>query len=89
MIAHNPTRGLDIPSMDFVYKKIFERSTKGMSSLVISEDLDELLLICDRIAVMYRGKIVGILPREKFEKYETGRLMSGYEQSSNETGIRE
>jgi simple sugar transport system ATP-binding protein len=89
MIAHNPTRGLDIPSMDFVYKKIFERSTKGMSSLVISEDLDELLLICDRIAVMYRGKIVGILPREKFEKYEIGRLMSGYEQSSNETGIRE
>jgi simple sugar transport system ATP-binding protein len=56
---------------------------------VISEDLDELLLICDRIAVMYRGKIVGILPREKFEKYEIGRLMSGYEQSSDETGKRE
>jgi simple sugar transport system ATP-binding protein len=88
MLAHNPTRGLDIPSMDFVYKKIFEHAATGMAALVISEDLDELLLICDRIAVMYRGKIVGILPRDKFEKYEIGRLMSGYEQSSEETGER-
>lgn len=82
LLAHNPTRGLDIPSMDFVYKKIFEHAATGMTALIISEDLDELLLICDRIAVMYRGKIVGILPREKFEKYEIGRLMSGYEKSS-------
>jgi simple sugar transport system ATP-binding protein len=89
MVAHNPTRGLDIPSMDFVYKKLLEHASKGMASLVISEDLDELLLICDRIAVMYRGKIVGILPREKFEKYEIGRLMSGYEQSNDESGKRE
>ena len=86
MIAHNPTRGLDIPSMDFVYKKMFESAATGMASLVISEDLDELLLICDRIAVMYRGKIVGILERDKFEKYEIGRLMSGYEKSCEEAG---
>jgi simple sugar transport system ATP-binding protein len=85
LLAHNPTRGLDIPSMDFVYKKLFEHAANGMSSLVISEDLDELLLICDRIAVMYRGTIVGILPREKFEKYEIGRLMSGYDQTSQES----
>lgn len=82
MVAHNPTRGLDIPSMDFVYKKLLEHASQGLSSLVISEDLDELLLICDRIAVMYRGKVVGILTRDKFEKYEIGRLMSGYEQSN-------
>lgn len=83
MIAHNPTRGLDIPSMDFVYKKLFERAATGTATLLLSEDLDELLLICDRIAVMYRGKIVGVLPRTKFEKYEIGRLMSGYEKESN------
>jgi simple sugar transport system ATP-binding protein len=82
MIAHNPTRGLDIPSMDFVYKKLLEHAATGASSLLLSEDLDELLLICDRIAVMYRGKIVGILPRNKFEKYEIGRLMSGYDLES-------
>jgi simple sugar transport system ATP-binding protein len=82
MVAHNPTRGLDIPSMDFVYQKLLGNSATGTATLLLSEDLDELLLICNRIAVMYRGKVVGILPREKFEKYEIGRLMSGYEQES-------
>jgi simple sugar transport system ATP-binding protein len=82
MVAHNPTRGLDIPSMDFVYQKLLQHAATGASTLLLSEDLDELLLICDRIAVMYRGKVVGILPREKFEKYEIGRLMSGYEMES-------
>ncbi len=57
-----------------------------MASLIISEDLDELLLISDRIAVMSRGKIVGILEREKFEKYEIGRLMSGDEKISENSG---
>lgn len=82
MIAHNPTRGLDIPSMDFVYKKLFEHAATGLSTLLLSEDLDELLLISDRIAVMYRGKIVGILTRPQFDKYEIGRLMAGFELDS-------
>jgi ABC-type uncharacterized transport system ATPase subunit len=77
MIMHNPTRGLDIPSIDFVYSSLLERKDQGMATLLLSENLDELLLLCDRIAVMYRGEIVGILPRDRFEKYEIGRLMSG------------
>jgi simple sugar transport system ATP-binding protein len=77
MVAHNPTRGLDIPSMDFVYSKRLERKEEGAATLLISEDLDELLLICDRIAVMYRGQIVGSLRRKEFDKYVIGRLMSG------------
>ncbi len=78
LVAHNPTRGLDIPSMDFVYSKMLEGKENGMATLLISEDLDELLLLCDRIAVMYRGELVGILERGHFEKYEIGRMMSGY-----------
>jgi ABC-type uncharacterized transport system ATPase subunit len=77
MVAQNPTRGLDIPSMDFVYSKLLERKKMGMATLLISEDLDELLLLCDRIAVLYRGEIVGVLNRNQFEKYELGRMMSG------------
>lgn len=77
ILAHCPTRGLDLPSMDFVYKKMLERRSQGFSTLLISEDLDELLLLCDRIGVMYRGKLVGILSREQFDKYEIGRMMSG------------
>lgn len=77
VVLHNPTRGLDIPSMDFVYSNILERKAQGMATLLLSENLDELLLLCDRIAVLYRGQIVGVLDREHFEKYEIGRMMSG------------
>jgi ABC-type uncharacterized transport system ATPase subunit len=77
LIAHNPTRGLDIRSMEFVYSKLLELKQRGMATLLISEDLDELLLLSDRIATIYRGEIVGILQREAFDKYEIGRMMSG------------
>jgi len=77
LVAHNPTRGLDIPSMDFVYNKLLDHKKSGSSTLLISEDLDELLLISDRIAVLYRGQILGILDRKDFDKYAIGRLMSG------------
>lgn len=82
LVAHNPTRGLDIPSMDFVYTKLLACKNEGMATLLISEDLDELLLLCDRVAVVYRGEILDILPREKFEKYTIGRLMSGIKEES-------
>jgi simple sugar transport system ATP-binding protein len=78
LVAHNPTRGLDIPSMDFVYSRILDGKAQGMATLLISEDLDELLLLCDRLAVIYRGELVGFLDRGRFEKYEIGRMMSGY-----------
>ena len=77
LVAHNPTRGLDIPSIDFVYSRLLERKKGGMATLLLSENLDELLLLCNRIVVLYRGEIVGVLEREKFEKYEIGRMMSG------------
>ncbi|MFQ5614295.1 MAG: ABC transporter ATP-binding protein [Anaerolineae bacterium] len=77
LVAHNPTTGLDIPSMEFVYTKVLEHSRAGGATLLLSEDLDELFLLCDRIGVMYRGRIVGILDRRQFDKYEVGRLMSG------------
>lgn len=77
MVAHNPTRGLDIPSMDFVYQKMLARREAQMATLLISEDLDELMRISDRIAVIYRGEILGVLERSEFDKYAIGRLMSG------------
>jgi ABC-type uncharacterized transport system ATPase subunit len=77
LIMHNPTRGLDIPSSDFVYSGLLQRKEQGMATLLISENLDELLLLCDRIAVICRGEMMGSLERGKFEKYEIGRMMSG------------
>jgi simple sugar transport system ATP-binding protein len=77
LIAHNPTQGLDIPSIEFVYSLLLARKKAGTATLLISEDEDELFLLCRRIAVIYRGQIVGVLAREAFDKYELGRLMSG------------
>ena len=77
MIAHNPTRGLDIHSMEFVYTKLLEQKKQGMATLLLSEDLDELMLLCNRIAVIFQGEIMGILVRTQFDKYEIGRMMSG------------
>lgn len=77
IVAHNPTRGLDIPSTEFVYSRLLELKKQGTAILLISEDLDELLLLCDRIAVIYRGQIVGTLEQAAFDRYEIGRMMSG------------
>jgi simple sugar transport system ATP-binding protein len=60
-----------------VYSRLLERKKLGMATLLVSENLDELLLLCNRIIVMYRGEIVGTLTRDRFEKYEIGRMMSG------------
>jgi simple sugar transport system ATP-binding protein len=79
LVAHNPTRGLDIGSMEFVYSKLLERKDQGMATLLLSEDLDELMLLCDRIATIYRGQFVGVLERGEFDKYQIGRMMSGVE----------
>jgi general nucleoside transport system ATP-binding protein len=77
LIAHNPTRGLDIPSIEFVYERLLARKKEGLTTLLISEDMDELFLLCNRIAVIFSGEIVGIVERSQFDKYEIGRLMSG------------
>jgi simple sugar transport system ATP-binding protein len=68
--------------MEFVYSKLIGLKERGMATLLISEDLDELLLLCDRIATLYRGRIVGILERGEFDRYEIGRMMSGVERRS-------
>jgi simple sugar transport system ATP-binding protein len=77
MVAHNLTRGLDIRSMEFVYSQLLEQKKQGMATLLLSEDLDELLLLSNRIAVIYQGQIMGILDRSEFDKYQIGRMMSG------------
>jgi ABC-type uncharacterized transport system ATPase subunit len=77
LVAHNPTRGLDIHSMEFVYTELLKQKQNGLATLLLSEDLDELMLLSNRIAVIYRGRIMGFLNRDRFDKYQIGRLMSG------------
>ena len=79
MIASQPTRGLDIGAARFVHEKFLALRSRGGGLLVISEDLEELLLLCDRIAVLYEGRIAGILTAAEAGIQSLGLLMSGVE----------
>ncbi len=77
LIASYPTRGLDIASTEFVRKQMLKIRDDGLSVILISEDLDELLSISDRIAVMYQGKIMGISRADEIDKNTIGLMMAG------------
>ena len=61
LLASQPTRGLDVGSIEYVHRRIVEERDKGVAVLIISSELDEVLALGDRIAVMYRGRIMGIV----------------------------
>jgi len=77
LITHNPTVGLDISSVEFIFRKLVEIRNQGDAVLWINEDLDELMMLSDRIAVIHRGELRGIFPRNQFDKYQIGLAMIG------------
>ncbi|HEY89513.1 MAG TPA: ABC transporter ATP-binding protein, partial [Thermoflexia bacterium] len=77
VIAPQPTRGLDVGATDYVREQLLAQRARGAAVLMISEDLDEILAISDRIAVMYEGEIVGILPVHTATVEQLGLLMAG------------
>jgi ABC-type uncharacterized transport system ATPase subunit len=76
LIASQPTRGLDVGSIEFVHRRIVDQRDKGVAVLIVSSELDEIYALADRIAVMYEGKITGIRP-PAVPVEELGRLMAG------------
>ncbi|MBE0635400.1 ABC transporter ATP-binding protein [Candidatus Bipolaricaulota bacterium] len=77
LIAAQPTRGLDIGATEFVHQQIVAQRADGTAILLISEDLDEVLSLSDRIAVMYEGSVVGVVDRKSATANEVGRMMAG------------
>ncbi|MFN8421605.1 MAG: ABC transporter ATP-binding protein [Anaerolineae bacterium] len=77
IVAAQPTRGLDVGATEFVRGKLSEAATNGAAVLLISEDLDELLELSDRIAVIHRGRILDILPASEATPEQLGLLMGG------------
>jgi simple sugar transport system ATP-binding protein len=76
LIASQPTRGLDVGSIEFVHRRIVQQRDEGVAVLIVSAELDEIYALADRIAVMYEGKITGIRP-PTVPVSELGLLMAG------------
>jgi ABC-type uncharacterized transport system ATPase subunit len=76
LIASQPTRGLDVGSIEFVHRRIVEQRDHGLAVLIVSSELDEIYALADRIAVMYEGKITGFRD-PSVPPAELGRLMAG------------
>ncbi|MGC8817183.1 MAG: ABC transporter ATP-binding protein [Candidatus Hadarchaeum sp.] len=85
LIANQPTRGLDVGATEFIQSKLEEQKEKGTAILLISEDLDEIMCLSDRIAVIYEGQIVGIVPAEKAKIKDIGLMMAGVKKASVKT----
>ena len=77
LIANLPTHGLDVSATEFVRNELMACKKEGMGILLISEDLDEVLQMSDRIAPIYEGRFVSIVPAEKARKESIGAMMAG------------
>lgn len=77
VVAAQPTRGLDVGAIEYVHRRILEARDRGAGILLISEDLDEVFALSDRIAVIYEGRIMGITDRESADREQVGLWMSG------------
>ena len=77
MVAVQPTRGLDVGGIEAVHRVLLERRAAGVAIVLISEELDEVLSLSDRVVVMYEGRIVGSFPSETADIHEIGLLMTG------------
>jgi ABC-type uncharacterized transport system ATPase subunit len=77
LIAAQPTRGVDIGATQYIHERLLEQRAHGTAILLISEDLDEIRTLSDRIAVMYEGRIIGIVERDQATVEQIGLMMAG------------
>lgn len=82
LLAAQPTRGVDIGAAEYIHERIVQQRNAGVATLVISEDLDEVLGLADRIAVMFEGRIMAIVDRDDATREGLGLLMAGVEADS-------
>jgi simple sugar transport system ATP-binding protein len=77
LVASQPTRGIDVGSIEFIHRSIIQQRDEGVAVLLVSAELDEVLALSDRIAVMYKGHILAVLPRAEATRDRLGLLMAG------------
>ena len=77
LVASQPTRGVDIGAAEYIHRRLVEQRAQGTAILVISEDLDEVFALSDRIAVIYEGRIMGIVDPAATTREQIGLMMAG------------
>ncbi|MBC8365516.1 MAG: ABC transporter ATP-binding protein [Actinobacteria bacterium] len=77
LIAAQPTRGVDIGAAEYIHRRLVEEQGRGTAILVISEDLDEVMALSDRIAVIFEGRLMGIIDRSEVDVAQLGLMMAG------------
>jgi simple sugar transport system ATP-binding protein len=77
LLAAQPTRGVDVGAIEFIHARLREARDRGKAVLLVSADLAEVLALADRVAVMYGGRIVAVLPRAEASPDVIGPLMTG------------
>jgi ABC-type uncharacterized transport system ATPase subunit len=82
VVVSQPTRGLDVSATEFVRSTLVQQRNRGAAILLVDEDLAELISLSDRVAVMYKGEIVGLLEPGQFNVGEIGLLMTGAKKTS-------
>ena len=82
LIAAQPTRGVDIGATEYIHQRLLDQRSQGTAILLISEDLDEILALSDRIAVLYEGEVMGVVQRDETNAEELGLMMAGVRQAA-------
>jgi simple sugar transport system ATP-binding protein len=83
LLANQPTRGLDVGVIEYVRKRLLEKRDEGVGILLASEDLDELLNICDRVAVIFKGQILELFKAQDANLERIGLLMAGVKETES------
>lgn len=78
VVASHPTHGLDVSAVKQVRKLLVERRNRGVGVLLVSEDLDEILMLSDRVLVMFEGEVMGILSSNELDREKIGYMMAGH-----------
>ncbi|MDR1307656.1 MAG: ABC transporter ATP-binding protein [Treponema sp.] len=79
LIVSQPTRGLDVGAIEYIHRRIVEERDKGRAVLLVSFELDEIMALCDRIAAVSKGRVVGVVPAETADERQIGAMMAGVE----------
>ena len=87
IIVAQPTRGLDVGAIEYIHRRLVEERDKGRAVLLVSSELDEIMNLSDRIAVMYDGKVMDVLDAKDATEMELGILMAGGSLNKEEKNV--